>query len=151
MHTQSQLPLSLTGRAGVTVAAILVIAAACDLTITAGDGVEGPGTSRLTVSVTNVGTGFGSIDIAFPSGATVRDPCPAVLGPGESCSPFVLLRELPRFVTVEASPAPGSRFVDWTGGHCSGTSTDCQAPVESGTDQSVVVLTPRFDLVEGGS
>lgn len=143
--------MSLTGRGALALAAILVIAASCDFTITAGDGVEGPGTSRLTVSVTNVGTGFGSIDIAFPSGATVRDPCPALLGPGESCSPFVVLRELPQFVTVEASPATGSRFVDWSGDHCSGTSTDCQAPVESGTDQSVVVLAPRFDLVEGGS
>lgn len=150
MHSQSELPLSLRGRKGVALAAVLVIAASCDFSITAGDGGEGPATSRLTVSVTNVGTGFGSIDIAFPSGATVRDPCPTVLGPGESCSPFVLLRELPQSVTVEATPATGSRFVDWTNGHCSGTSTDCQAPVESGTDQSVVVLTPRFDLVEGG-
>ena len=150
MHPQPQHQLLRgRGRRRLAPAAILVVAAGCGLTISGGDDPEGPGT-RLTVSVTNVGDGFGSVDIAFPLGTGVGDPCPAVLGPGASCSPFVFLRELPQFVSVEAHSEPGSRFTGWTGSHCSGASTECDAVVESGTDESLVVLAPRFDLEGGG-
>ncbi|MDX1578633.1 MAG: hypothetical protein R3266_09110 [Gemmatimonadota bacterium] len=151
MHAEPQ-PQLLTGRGRrcLALAAALVAAAGCDLTSTAVGGVEGPGTNRLTVSVRNVGNGLGGVDIGFPAGTTVQNPCPAVLGSGESCSPFVLLFDLPSSVSVEARAEAGSEFVAWADAECAAAGNECTVAIDTAADEPVIALEPRFDLVGGG-
>lgn len=104
---------------------------------------------RLTVTVTNVGNGFGTADVTFPSG-TPQDPCTEVLGPGESCSPSAVASTLIQSAQIEVSAESGSRFVEWTDLQCSGTSSECTVQSQSGEFDVEIEVQPRFDLVEGG-
>ncbi len=104
---------------------------------------------RLTVSVTNVGNGFGRAELIFPAGPT-RNPCTEILGPGQSCAPFVLTSVRPETAQINVGAEPGSRLVGWTGANCTGTSTECTVRDQSGDFSAEIDVEPRFDLVEGG-
>lgn len=104
---------------------------------------------KLTVSVTNVGNGFGRAEVVFSAGPA-QDPCTEVLGPGESCSPFVRAQVRPETVEITVSAEPGSRFVGWTGAHCTGTSGECTVRNASGDFDNEIGVEARFDLVAGG-
>ncbi len=104
---------------------------------------------RLTVSVTNVGNGFGRAELIFPAGPT-RNPCTEILGPGQSCAPFVRGSVSPETASIDVAAEPGSRFVGWTGAHCTGTGNECTVQNLTGDFDREIAVEPRFDLVEGG-
>ena len=127
--------------------ALAIGAAACDMEILGTSrGEVVPERYSLTVTVTNVGTGFGRADVVFPSG-TVENPCSDVLGPGDSCSPTATGPDRILTADIEVSAEPGSQFVGWTGTHCTGTSTECTVTATSGERDQTVDLDPRFDLL----
>lgn len=113
-------------------------------------GSEEERTFKLTVRVTNVGNGFGRAEVIFPAGPT-QNPCTEILGPGQSCAPFVRGSVPPETAQIEVAAEPGSRFVGWTGADCTGTDTDeCTVQDLSREFEAEIAVEPRFDLVEGG-
>ena len=104
--------------------------------------VGGPGelsdVFNVTVVITNVGNGVGTVDVQFSIGTT-QQPCPAALGPGESCSPFVESFFKVESVTLGADPAAGSGFVSWDG-NCTGTDDECTIIID------LVELDIRFEV-----
>lgn len=89
--------------------------------------VGGPGELEdmfnVTVVITNVGNGVGTVEVVFSIGTT-QAPCPAALGPGESCSPFVESFFKVESVTLEAQAGEGSEFVGWDE-DCTGNDGEC--------------------------
>lgn len=139
-----------TGAAHALGLAVALLLAACISEL----GSVGPGEQRadgftLTVSVTNVGNGFGRAEVIFAAGPT-QNPCTAILGPGQSCAPFVRAFVSPETAQIDVDAEPGSRFVGWTGAHCTGTSTECTVQDQSADFDTEIAVEPRFDLVEGG-
>ncbi len=139
-----------TGAAHAIGLAVALLLAACTSEL----GSVGPGEQRadgftLTVSVTNVGNGFGRAEVIFAAGPA-QNPCTAILGPGQSCAPFVLGSVSPETANIDVAAEPGSRFVGWTGAHCTGTSTECTVQDQSAEFDIEIAVEPRFDLVEGG-
>ena len=137
-----------TGAAHAIGLAVALLLAACTSEL----GSIGPGeerTFKLTVRVTNVGNGFGRAEVIFPAGPTLN-PCTEILGPGQSCAPFVLGSVPPETAQIELAAEPGSRFVGWAGADCTGTDTECTVQDLSGEFEAEIALEPRFDLVEGG-
>lgn len=133
--------------AGLGLVALLVAGCTSDVT-TLGLG-ERTARFKLTIKVTNVGTGSGRADVVFSAGPA-QDACTEVLGPGESCSPFVRAEVRPETAEITLSEEPGSQFVGWTGAHCTGTSTECTVRNDSGDFDNVITVEARFDLVTGG-
>ncbi|UCC83795.1 MAG: hypothetical protein JSW46_02355 [Gemmatimonadota bacterium] len=131
-------------------AAVLLLAA-CSEGPTFGFGEFPDPRFSLTVKVTNVGNGFGRAEVVFSAGAT-QNPCAEVLGPGESCSPFVISQVRPETAAIQVSAEPGSRFVGWEDDSCTGmgTSGECTVRNEQGDFNEVIAVEPRFDLVTGG-
>ncbi len=131
-------------------AALFIALAGCSSGPTLGIG-ETPDTGyRLTVTITNVGNGFGRALVTFPEG-TKRSPCTAVLGPGESCSPWVERAFPTESADIRVSAEPGSRFIGWTGAYCSGTNNECTVTNNVRDPDVEIGLEARFDLVDGGS
>ncbi len=104
---------------------------------------------ELTVSVTNVGNGFGRAEVVFSAGPA-ESPCTEILGPGQSCAPFVRASVRPETAQIDVSAEPGSRFVGWTGAHCTGTGNECTVQNLTGDFDREIAVEPHFDLVEGG-
>lgn len=127
-------------------AVALLLAACADLGTL---GPEEERTFKLTVSVTNMGNGFGRAAVVFSAGPT-QNPCTVILGPGQSCAPFVRASVSPQTAQIEVDAEPGSRFVGWTGAGCTGTDTECTVQDLSGEFETEIAVEPRFDLVEGG-
>lgn len=120
-------------------AALLLVGACAQVS----DGMPGepePLTWTVEVSVTNTGDGFGSVEVTFPVG-TPEDPCPAVLGPGESCSPSVSVEAPIARVILRARSAEGSEFLGW-GGDCAGAEEECALQVPREPMVRRAVLTP---------
>ena len=140
-----------TGAAHAIGLAVALLLAACTSEL----GTLGPDEERtftLTVSVTNVGNGFGRAAVVFSAGPT-QNPCTEILGPGQSCAPFVRAPVSPQTAQtaqIEVDAEPGSRFVGWTGGNCTGTDTECTVQDLSGEFETEIAVEPRFALVEGG-
>jgi hypothetical protein len=135
------------GAAGLGLVALLLVGCTSDVT-TLGLG-ERTDRFKLTIKVTNVGTGFGRADVVFSAGPA-QDACTEVLGPGESCSTFVRAQVRPETAEITVAAEPGSQFVGWTGAHCTGTSGECTVQNESGDFDTRIAVEPRFDLVGGG-
>lgn len=120
---------------------------ACETQVTAGPGEFPPTGFQLTVMVTNVGNGFGRVDVTFPGG-TVDNPCSEPLGPGESCSPRVSRDVRTETVDITAVPEPGSQFMGWIGTDCS--SRDCTFQNQLDEFETTLEVDVRFDLVGTG-
>lgn len=103
---------------------------------------------RLTVTVTNVGTGFGTAEVTFPAG-TKQSACTTVLGPGESCSPYVERPFATETADIQVSAEPGSRFIGWVGAHCEGTNGECTVRSDARDPDIEIAVEARFDLAEG--
>lgn len=143
-----------SGRCALAIAAVLSLVAVllpgCSLGVsTLGPGERTEPRFKLTVRVTNVGNGFGRAEVVFSAGPA-QDACTEVLGPGESCSPFVRAQVRPESAEITVAAEPGSQFVGWTGALCSGTSTECTVRNDSGDFDNVIVVEARFDLSTGG-
>lgn len=123
--------------------------AGCGMDIISGGGTEPTMRFKLTVAVTNPGTGSGRIDVTFPAG-DVQDPCPELLGPGESCSPYVVRNQPTTSVDLDVLAVEGSRFVGWFGGECSGIDEECTVTTNANDPEVEISVEPRFDLVPGG-
>ena len=134
------------GMAGVGLVAAMLLAG-CNNTPVGGTG-EVQDEFEVTVSITNVGTGLGTVDVQFSSG-TLQGACPAVLAPGESCAPFVLSFFKVETVTLEADPDAGSEFVRWDGS-CTGTDGDCTITNDSRELDVKYEVDVRFDLAPVG-
>ncbi len=140
-----------TGAAHAIGLAVALLLGACTSEL----GTIGPDEERtfeFTVRVTNVGNGFGRAAVVFSAGPT-QNPCTEILGPGQSCAPFVrapVSLETARTAEIEVDAEPGSRFVGWTGADCTGTDTECTVQNLSEEFETEIALEPRFDLVEGG-
>ena len=102
----------------------------------------------VTVTITNVGNGSGSVDVQFSIG-TPQAGCPAVLGPGESCSPSVASLFKVESVSLQVDPAAGSEFVRWDG-NCAGTDGDCTIINDSRELDVRFEVDVRFDLAPVG-
>jgi hypothetical protein len=118
----------------------LLLAGACAQVNDGSPGEPEPLTWTVEVSVTNAGDGFGSVDVMFPVG-TPAQPCPAVLGPGESCSPSVSVERPIAQVVLRARSVEGSEFLGW-GGDCAGAEEDCALQVPRELLVRLSVLTP---------
>ena len=138
-----------TGAAHAIGLAVALLLGACISELGSIGGEEETNRFRLTVRVTNVGNGFGRAEVIFPAGPTLN-PCTEILGPGQSCAPFVLGSVSPETAQIDVAAEPGSRFVGWTGAHCTGTSSECTVQDQSGDFSAEIEVEPRFDLVEGG-
>lgn len=138
-----------TGAAHAIGLAVALLLGACISELGSIGGEEETNRFRLTVRVTNVGNGFGRAEVIFPAGPTLN-PCTEILGPGQSCAPFVLGSVSPETAQIDVAAEPGSRFVGWAGADCTGTDTECTVQDLSGEFEAEIALEPRFDLVEGG-
>ncbi len=129
----------------------VLLLAACWEGPTLGLGEDPDPGFKLTVIVTNVGNGFGRAQVVFLAGPT-QNPCTEVLGPGQSCSPFVESLVRPVTAELQVSAEPGSLLVGWEDAHCTGvgTSGECTVLNERGDQQEEIAVEPRFDLVTGG-
>ncbi len=134
--------------AAVTLATVLLLAA-CMGGPTLGPGERTDPRFKLTVSVMNVGDGFGTAEVVFSAGPG-QDPCTEVLGPGESCSPFVTASVKPETAEITVAEEPGSVFVGWADANCTGTDTECTVRNEEADRDVRITVEPRFDLVTGG-
>ena len=138
-----------TGAARALGLAVALLLAACSSDVaTLGLG-ERTDRFTLTVSVTNVGNGFGRAEVVFSAGPA-QNPCTVILGPGQSCAPFVLASVRPETAEINVEAESGSRFVGWTGANCIGTSTECTVQNPAGDFDNEIAVEPRFDLVDGG-
>lgn len=140
-----------TGAAHAIGLAVALLLAACTSEL-GSLGPEEERTFKLTVSVTNVGNGFGRAAVVFSAGPT-QNPCTEILEPGQSCAPFVRAPVSPqtaRTAQIEVDAEPGSRFVGWTDANCTGTDTECTVQDLSAEFETEIAVEPRFDLVEGG-
>lgn len=138
-----------TGAAHAIGLAVALLLGACISELGSIGGEEETNRFRLTVRVTNVGNGFGRAEVIFPAGPTLN-PCTEILGPGQSCAPFVLGSVPPETAQIELAAEPGSRFVGWTDANCTGTSSECTVRDPSADFENEIAVEPRFDLVEGG-
>ena len=129
-------------------AALLAVAMSLLLAGCGGLPVGGPGELEdifnVTVVITNVGNGVGTVQVVFSIGTT-QQPCPAALGPGESCSPFVESFFKVESVTLEAQPGEGSEFVGWDE-DCTGTDGECTIINDLVELDIRFVVNVRFDL-----
>ena len=131
---------------GLTVALLLAACSSDFATLGLG---ERTNNFKLTVSVTNVGNGFGRAEVVFSAGPA-ENPCTEILGPGQSCAPFVRASVRPETAQIEVGAEPGSQFVGWTGAFCTGASTECTVENVTGDFDREIAIEPRFDLVGGG-
>ncbi len=141
-----------TGAAHAIGLAVALLLAACSDLGSLGPGEQPTDSFKLTVSVTNVGNGFGRVSVVFPAGPA-QNPCSEILGPGQSCAPFVRAPVSPQTAQtaqIEVDAEPGSRFVGWTGANCTGTGTECTVQDLSAEFETEIAVEPRFDLVGGG-
>ena len=103
---------------------------------------------NMSVVLTNVGTGSGSVGVVFSIG-DVQDPCPAVLGPGEACSPSATSLFKVESVTLEAIALDGNDFLGW-GVLCSGVEETCTLTNDSRELDVQFEVTVQFDLTPAG-
>ena len=101
-----------------------------EYTDTSGDGpglLIGGRPAKVKVDISEAGTGTGTVSSA-PSGIDCGSTCSASFDAGTS-------------LTLTATPSPGSGFIGWSGGGCTGTGT-CQ--VNTGISEQAI--TARFSL-----
>jgi len=101
----------------------------------------------FTVRVTNTGAGSGFVRVSFPEGGTKQNPCPELLGPGESCAPFVRLPGPGGRADLAVGAASGDRFTGWVegAGQCTGRDTECTVTNQSNDRDVTFELTLQFD------
>lgn len=104
---------------------------------------------QVTVAISNVGDGFGRVTVEFPPGHSVTGTCTAVLAPDGECAATAVGTTAMAFVELQVAAEPGSRFVEWTGVHCGGTSTECLIDNTSSEEVVTFDIEPRFDLDPG--
>lgn len=116
----------------VVLVAAMVVAAGGRALLAGGDPVR-------SVSVTKTGGGMGTV-ISSPSGIECGPTCDATFDTGTD-------------VTLTASAAPGSAFVGWRGGNCSGV-RPCTMRVDRNVsvtaEFAVVGLTRTLEVARGG-
>lgn len=124
--------------------AVSLFGVGCSSTISAVPGEE-TDSFRLTVIVTNTGDGFGRVDVDFVDGVT-QEPCDRALGPGERCTPFVVLSRASTGAEVSVAAEAGSRFAGWGGEQCSGLSTECTLANGTAETDAIIQVEARFEL-----
>ena len=114
--------------------AALVAAAACgDPPVP--DGVDAA-PAAATLEVTTAGPGAGTV-----ASGPQRAPC------GKACTVAVGAGEL---VTLVANPAPGSRFLGWVGGDCTGLTASCTTSADRGGVMAVFGVDDSLTVVRIG-
>lgn len=104
-------------------------------------GVPEPVDHEVHVIATNAGDGAGRVVVTVPAG-TVK-PCPALLGPGQTCTVEVTHTAAIPSATIVADPDDFSMFVRFSG-DCGGTEPECTISMN---EQSVtIILGVVFDL-----
>jgi len=102
----------------------------------------------VTVTITNVGAGVGTVDVQFSSGV-LQNACPAALAPGESCSPSAGSLFKVESVALQADAGLDSEFARWDG-DCSGIDGECTIINDSREIEILYEVQVQFDVVPAG-
>jgi hypothetical protein len=110
---------------------------ACTMTLSSDTTVTAMFTAVAALTVSKVGSGSGGVSSRTPPGITCGATCSHTFDAGT-------------MVTLDATPAAGSRFAGWSGGGCSGTGS-CVLTLSSDTTVSAAFIAIAPPSTTGGS